>query len=268
MGGVDAGARAAAAAVSSGSARAGTVSFNWLHASPAVGRQQWRDLLFLHWPVHPAAVQATLPAGLVVDTFHGDAWVGIVPFAMARVRPRCLPPLPWLSWFLELNVRTYVRDSAGNPGVWFYSLDCNQPVAVALARSLFHLPYQHARMRARRERDQQGEALQYQCRRWGQPSPPWRYAWSTTHLGAPAADGSLDYFLVERYALYCATARQRLYRGTVSHTPYAVHTPTVQAFDTGPATLAGFTLEGPPASALAAQPVDVTIHALRPHAPP
>jgi hypothetical protein len=233
-----------------------------------VGTQQWRDLLFLHWPVHPAAVQATLPPGLSVDTFHGNAWVGIVPFAMARVRPRFLPPLPWLSWFLELNVRTYVRDRAGNPGVWFYSLDCNQPVAVALARSLFHLPYQHARMRARRGRDQAGETLQYQCRRWGQARSPWRYAWSTREDGAPVMVGSLEHFLVERYALYCANARQRLYRGTVSHAPYAVHTPTLQAFDTGPATLAGFTLEGPPASALAAQPVDVTIHALRPHAPP
>ncbi|MCA2989987.1 DUF2071 domain-containing protein [Gemmatimonas sp.] len=233
--------------------------------TPAVGAQQWRDLLFLHWPAHPAAVQATLPPGLSVDTLHGDAWVGIVPFAMARVRPRFLPPVPWLSWFLELNVRTYVRDRAGNPGVWFYSLDCNQPVAVVIARTLFHLPYQHAHMEARRRHDHGVATLHYQCQRRGQAAPPWQYTWSTRDDGAPAMLGSLEHFLVERYALYCADARQRLYRGTVSHAPYRIHTPAVHTFDTGPATLAGFTLEGPPVSVLAAQPVNVTIHALRPH---
>jgi uncharacterized protein len=89
---------------------------------PVVGRQRWSDLLFLHWRVSAAAVQATLPAGLFVDTYHDQAYVGIVPFFMERVRPVYLPPVPWLSWFLELNVRTYVRDASGTPGVWFYSL--------------------------------------------------------------------------------------------------------------------------------------------------
>ncbi len=53
--------------------------------------------------------------------------------AAQTVQPAWLPPLPWMSWFLELNVRTYVHDAAGQPSVWFYSLDCNQPVAVAIA---------------------------------------------------------------------------------------------------------------------------------------
>jgi uncharacterized protein YqjF (DUF2071 family) len=117
---------------------------------PTVGRQRWRDLLFLHWRVPVSTVQRTLPEGLTVDTFDGDAWVGIVPFAMQGVRPRFFPPVPWLSWFLELNVRTYVLDAQGVPGVWFHSLDCDQPVAVEIARRCFHLPYMHARMRATR----------------------------------------------------------------------------------------------------------------------
>ena len=35
---------------------------------------------------------------------------------------------------MELNLRTYVYDRAGVPGVWFYSLDANQPLAVGIAR--------------------------------------------------------------------------------------------------------------------------------------
>ncbi len=112
-------------------------------------RQRWTGLLFLHWPVEPALVAERLPAGLHVDTFEGNAWLGAVPFFMDRVRPVGTPPLPWLSWFMELNVRTYVHDDHGNAGVWFFSLDCNQPLAVEIARRSFHLPYQHAVMRSR-----------------------------------------------------------------------------------------------------------------------
>jgi uncharacterized protein YqjF (DUF2071 family) len=121
------------------------------HPAPRpVGFQRWNDLLFLHWKIAPELVQVTLPPGLRVDVHEGAAYVGIVPFFMERIRPAWLPPLPWVSWFLELNVRTYVHDREGHPGVWFYSLDCNQPLAVALARRFFHLPYFNARMRARR----------------------------------------------------------------------------------------------------------------------
>lgn len=226
---------------------------------PAVGSQHWRDLLFLHWQVSAERVQASLPPGLTVDTFGGEAWLGIVPFAMARVRPRYLPPVPWLSWFLELNVRTYVRDASGIPGVWFYSLDCDQPLAVQIARHLFHLPYVHADMRVQRD----DRRLQYWCRRRGQPSPPWHFDWQLHAPAAPARSDTLEHFLVERYVLYAADGQQRLYRGRVSHAPYRIHTPTLHAHSTAPAALAGFPLHGAPASVLAADPVDVTIHSLR-----
>ena len=112
-------------------------------------QMQWKELLFLHWSWDAREIQATLPAGLFADTFDGKAWLAIVPFFMRKVHPMGLPCLPWLSSFLELNVRTYVHDGAGVPGVWFYSLACNQPLAVELARRFFHLNYVHARMGAR-----------------------------------------------------------------------------------------------------------------------
>ncbi|MGE9270967.1 MAG: DUF2071 domain-containing protein, partial [Verrucomicrobiales bacterium] len=87
--------------------------------------QRWSKLLFLHWRVDPAWIAHRLPPGLYVDTFEGEAWLGIVPFFMGRIRPTGLLPLPGISWFHELNVRTYVHDQRGIPGVWFLSLDCN-----------------------------------------------------------------------------------------------------------------------------------------------
>src|SRR6266496_5134461 len=95
--------------------------------------QNWRSLLFLHWEYNVEAIQNTLPEGLRVDTFAGKAYIGIVAFFMQDVHPRFLPTLPGLSHFQELNVRTYVYDDRGVPGVWFYSLDANQWLAVQAA---------------------------------------------------------------------------------------------------------------------------------------
>nr|WP_256199118.1 DUF2071 domain-containing protein [Verrucomicrobium spinosum] len=128
--------------------------------------QTWSHLLFLHWEWDAAAIQRTLPSGLHVDTFGGSAWVGLVPFFMRNIRPRYLPAVPWVSYFLELNVRTYVHDDEGRPGVWFYSLDCNQPLAVWTAQTFFHLPYQHARMTAEFGT---GKEIHYRCHRVGAP---------------------------------------------------------------------------------------------------
>ena len=223
-----------------------------------VGRQRWSRLLFAHWIVDPAAVQATLPPGLYVDTFGGAAYLGIVPFAMERVRPAWLPPLPWLSWFLELNVRTYVHDANGRPGVWFYSLDCNQPVAVAIARRFFHLPYFHAHMAASSGDD----AIHYECQRRDKAAGPCRYAWTPGAEAAAVTPGSLDFFLVERYLLFSADPSGRLYSGRVHHAPYRVQVPKVAELSVEPARLAGFPLEGEPASLLASLSVDVSIFPL------
>lgn len=228
-----------------------------------VGYQRWSQLLFAHWPVEPGAVQATLPRGLYVDTFAGAAYLGIVPFAMERVRPAWLPPLPWVSWFLELNVRTYVHDASGRAGVWFYSLDCDRALAVAIARRFFHLPYYDARMAA----SFRDGTIHYQCQRRDEAAGSCRYAWTPGATAAPVAPGSLEFFLVERYLLFAADAAGRLYAGRVHHAPYRVNSPRISEFSVEPARLAGFRLEGGPASVLAALPVDVSIFPLTPKPP-
>jgi hypothetical protein len=111
-----------------------------------VMRQSWEHLFFLHWRVDPAEVAKLLPAGLTVDTFEGQTYLGVIGFRMSQVRPIGLPALPWLSYFNELNVRVYVRDASGEPGVWFLSLDCDRWPAVRIARAGFGLPYRDAKM--------------------------------------------------------------------------------------------------------------------------
>ena len=222
--------------------------------------QRWSDLLFLHWQWDAANLQSRLPAGLHIDTFDGKAWLGIVPFFMERIRPRRLPPLPWISWFLELNVRTYVHDDEGRPGVWFFSLDCNQPLAVWTARTFFHLPYQRAVMRSRRA----GNHVRYHCRRKSQ-SPTTAAADFAYTLASPAyeaAPDSLEFFLVERYWLFASTPRG-LRIGQVHHRPYQVSTPRLDAWSAAPLQWNGWAEPArPPDHVLGSSVVDVEVFAL------
>ena len=72
-------------------------------------RQDWIDLAFLHWKLSPALLEPLLPDGLILDTFNDEAWIGIAPLGMDRVRLAYTPAIPLVSSFPELNVRTYVR---------------------------------------------------------------------------------------------------------------------------------------------------------------
>ncbi|MFP5246752.1 MAG: DUF2071 domain-containing protein, partial [Thermoanaerobaculia bacterium] len=108
---------------------------------PVLLHQNWHHLLFLHWEVPAAELQALLPQQLTLDTFEGKAYVGLVPFTLTGVRPVMVPPLPWISSFHEVNVRTYVHQEGRNPGVWFFSLDASSAIAVAAARATYKLPY-------------------------------------------------------------------------------------------------------------------------------
>src|SRR5262245_18657101 len=109
---------------------------------PPVMLHTWKRLLFLHWRMDLDVVQGCLPDGLTVDAFDGSAWVAIVPFEMRNSRPIWSPVIPHVSNFLELNLRTYVVDRNGTPGVWFLSLSANRRLAVAWGRNRFRLPYQ------------------------------------------------------------------------------------------------------------------------------
>lgn len=223
------------------------------------GFQRWEHLLFLHWAWDPDAIQRTLPRGLTVDTFDGRAWLGVVPFFMNRIRPAYLPAVPWLSYFLELNLRTYVVDAHGRSGVWFYSLDCNRALAVWVARWRFHLPYQHAAMTARVD----GDRVAYTaCRR--RDACIARFDYEPTAPPAAAEPDTLEFFLAERYRLYAARPDGSLFTGQVHHPPYPLSPARVDTHDARVIELAGLgATSRAPDHALYSRRVDVQVFALR-----
>jgi uncharacterized protein YqjF (DUF2071 family) len=228
-------------------------------ARPHVMLQRWERLAFLHWRWDPDVIQRTLPPGLTVDTFQGEAWLAIVPFFMRGIRPRFCPPVPGISDFLELNVRTYVRDAQGRHGVWFYSLDCDQSLAVWTARTFFHLPYQHARMSA----TVSGPKVDYHCQRRHEPAKS-RFTWSLDQRTRHAEPGTLEFFLAERYLLLSQTPRG-LRCGQVHHKPYPLADVTLESWDVNPLLQAGFDdLKRPPDHLIGSPGVDVRIYALTP----
>ena len=107
--------------------------------------QSWRNLLFLHWKVPISVIEDTLPPNLTVDTWQGSAYLGIIPFRMLNLRPSFAFPIPALSNFIEINLRTYVRDKQGRKGVWFFSLDTENPLGNWIARQFFYLNYRYAK---------------------------------------------------------------------------------------------------------------------------
>jgi len=197
--------------------------------TPWIMTQSWCDLLFAHWRVDPARLAARIPPPLQLDLFEGEAWITVVPFRMEHVSPRGVPSLPWISAFPELNVRTYVR--VGNkPGVFFFSLDATNPLAVRVARTVFRLPYYQASIDVQldragnpdRDRDGGGDGVaRYHSRRTDARSP----VASAELIGSyrpigpvfHAVEGTLEYFLTERYCLYTVDRQSRAYICEIHH---------------------------------------------------
>jgi uncharacterized protein len=220
--------------------------------------QRWLHLLFLHWSFAPEIVQVTLPHRLQADTFEGNAWIGIVPFFMRGVRPAGFVSVPGISNFLELNLRTYVRDEFGRPGIWFYSLDTNQPLAVCIARAAFALPYQFAKMSGRVS---DGE-IDYCSHRFGSKNSL-HYRYRTSGNLGEAAFGSLEFFLAERYRLF-ARRGNKLFTGQVHHSPYQMRKVTVIDADPELFAMDGFkTPIEPPAHAVCSERIDVSIYPMQ-----
>ncbi|MFL6543262.1 MAG: YqjF family protein [Chthoniobacterales bacterium] len=198
-----------------------------------VMHHRWESLLFVHWRVEPARIQATLPEGLTVDTYGGEAFIGVSPFFMRDVRPVGLPAVPWLSEFQELNVRTYVFDRHGVPGIWFYSLNCNQPLAVVAAHALTGLPYFNAEMKS-----SAGEFIDYSCRR-DEADETAHYRYCGVGPAREADPHSLEFFVLDRYYLFSMRG-ESLLRGQVSHERYRFRDAEVPVCSGLPARSDGF----------------------------
>jgi len=184
-------------------------SRNWLMT------QTWTHLLFAHWRVDPEVLRPLVPAPFALDTFEGDAWIGIVPFWMSNVAPRRGRAVCRLPACAELNVRTYVRVD-DKPGVYFFSLDASSTLVVAGARMLFNLPYHRAAMSVTTA----GSTVHYRSVRRSDQQAAFAADYEPAGPVSLPQPGSLDYFLTERYCLYQVDRRRRPYRLEILHPPW------------------------------------------------
>jgi hypothetical protein len=207
--------------------------------------QGWRNLLFYSWPVAPAALARLLPPGLPVDRFQGSGWVSLVPFEMRDLHLRFLPPIPWANTFGEVNLRAYVR-LRGEPAVYFFSIDAASWLGAVVARLVFHLPFFRAGIRLT---EVAGEFRITSMRRTegGSPSASLVASWRPRGpLRTPAA-GSLEHFLLERYASFSPAPNGELYRGPLLHSDWQVQDADAELSVSSVITAAGL---GPPEGAV------------------
>jgi uncharacterized protein len=197
-----------------------------LPRQPWLLRMKWSELLFAHWPVASEIVAQHLPRGLQLDSYDGQAWVGVVPFLISDFAPRACPAIPPLNRFLELNVRTYVIHE-GRPGVWFFTMDAASRLAVRAARSMFYLPYMDASMSLTHYAS---GAIDYRSQRThrGEPAARFEAAYQTTGQAFPAEPGTFEHWLTARYCLVSADRQGRLYRGEIDHEPWSLATASWQ----------------------------------------
>ena len=193
-------------------------------------RMVWDQLTMLHWRYPADEVQRLLPDRLTVETFDGSAWVGLVPFRM-RIDVPFVPEWPRVLHFPETNVRTYVVDRKGRPGVWFFSLEASSLPSVVTARTTYRVPYFWADM-VIEQPDEPGARYHYRsARRW--PGPKGAASLVDVTVG-PALEsgevGALDRFLTARWALY-GTLGPLTVRAEMHHEPWPLHHATVERWD-------------------------------------
>ena len=201
---------------------------------PVVMHQNWHHLGFFHWEIPAEELQALIPPRLTVDTFEGKAFIAVVPFTVTGARPVLLPPVPLISAFHEVNVRTYVHLDGRDPGVWFFSLDASSSIAVEAARAMYKLPYYDSAIELAA-----GEGalpkIAFDARR----EDPRSLSPAHAHLQYGPSDGvtsravpgSLEHFLIERYILYAIDSDRQLHRARVHHAPYEVQKADVFELD-------------------------------------
>lgn len=182
---------------------------------PWTMRQTWNDLLFAHYPIKLEVLQTLVPDVLPLDSFNGMGWIGVIPFHITDIRLRGLPPIPGTMQFPELNVRTYVTLD-GKPGVYFFSLDAANWLAVKMAQLFYHLPYLDADMMVKHS----GPIINYESRRRNDIGATLVCSYRPISEPYHAVKGSFDEWMVERYCLYTLNNKGVPLRCDILHHPW------------------------------------------------
>lgn len=173
------------------------------------------DVTMLHFGLPPQVVQALTP--YPVHTHPGDdpdgpplAWITLVMFELRRMRiplGRCPVAEPITRALLRpisdhrfVNLRTYVRHR-GRPGIYFIAEWLNNRLAVALGPATFGLPYRFAPVIAPRRVVAREGTLAWQIDDPTDATNTQPTAGACSG-GAPAAPGTIDHFLLERYTAF------------------------------------------------------------------
>lgn len=159
-------------------------------------QQRWEALTFVHFAYDPELIAGLLPDHLAPDLHDGQAWVGITPF---RLRASVLPVAPGpRSTYVEVNVRTYVRDRDGRDGLWFLTLELDQPAVAAAVRLGLGLPYRWAETSI----EERGSRVRYSTRR-RRPHRRGELEMAVQHGDAlPSPPGPFETFLVGRWRAF------------------------------------------------------------------
>lgn len=221
-------------------------------AGPWLVFMRWEDLLFLHWRVPIEALRPLVPGAFEIETFDGSAWLGVVPFRMAHVHPRFLPPVGIVSDFAEINVRTYVR-FGGRPGVWFLSLDADDRLACALGRNAFRLPYRRAVMSAEEGSD---GWIDYRSDRVGRVAAGFRGRFRPRSDGPAPADELTDWLTV-RDGLWTVDRQGRPLWAGIRHPAWLLQAAEAEISDISLVAADGVSVEGPPVHMAFSRALDV-----------
>ena len=105
--------------------------------------------------------------------------------------------------------------AGGKPGVWFFSLDAGNPIAVEAARDVFHLNYYNAQMACA----PLGEHVRYSSLRTHRNAAPALFQGKYRPTGPVyrSTRGTLESWLTERYCLYAANRRGAVWRSEIHH---------------------------------------------------
>jgi uncharacterized protein YqjF (DUF2071 family) len=215
--------------------------------------QRWSAIAFLHWPVDVDTLRRVVPKELTIDTFDDTAWVGLVPFRMT-IRAPYMPPIPFLSIFPEINVRTYVRDADGRRGLYFLSLDVPRSAAVVGARVALGLPYMWSRI----DIDEQDDSVAYTATRRAPSPAATTSAVVPTHRSGPEPARELAGFLTARFRLF-ACGPFGFYSVAVEHPPWELRRVRGAQVDDEYTAAAGVPVEGPPSHVHVSEGVEVRV---------
>jgi len=184
---------------------------------PWIMTQEWHDVLFLHWPVTPELVREHIPAELELDLYNDMAWIGLVFFRVKGNRPRFIPPVPGMSSYLELNIRTYVTYK-GRAGVHFFNLDANHPLIVKMTTLRDFLPYRFAEISLKRRKN----TFILHSRHTHAEEFPETFVTSFEPIPEPIYRGYFERWLTERYHMWTKPENQ-LFRIDITHSPWELN---------------------------------------------